>query len=257
MGSSALHIRALLAVVISGAHALPHHQTNATIGSGFGVNYHISAGFSGFKHGELELMRNAFKVMRFDMKWEYVETRCGHYNFSKFDPIIEALLGAGIRPYAILDYANQCYTSEDKRCSSTKCVAGYEIWAAAVAKHYSALGYAVQVSFTSTNEPDNDALGDVSASVDYQMTVAAGKVFVQAGFDFTGGVTEGVDTDYLKDLIDMGVLEHVTALSTHPYTHHEPEKKLEDLRSLRSEMDKRGGKHVKLLLATSQNGTCV
>lgn len=247
MLSSHTGTRALLAVVISGAHALPH-QINATVGSGFGVNYHISSEFSGFKHGELELMRDAFKVMRFDMKWEYIETTCGHYNFSKFDPILEALLAAGIRPYAILDYANKCYSSEDKKCSTTKCVAGYQSWAAAVAKHYSALGYAGRVSFTSTNEPDNDALGDVPASVDYEMTVAASKGFVDAGFDFTGGVTEGVDTEYLKGLMGMGVLDHVTALSTHPYTHHEPEKQLDGLRSLRILMDKNGGKHIKLLL---------
>lgn len=236
----------VLVVITGGAMAL----YGDTVGEGFGVNFHIpnNGNFKGFADGELETMSRMFKVARFDLKWANIETTCGEYDFSEFDPIVASFLGAGIRPYAILDYANTCYADDDQVCSSDKCVDGYSAWARAVANHYSDLGYAGNMTFTSTNEPDNDSMADISASTDFAMIKSAGQAFLDAGFDFTGGVTVGVDLDYQESLIDKGVLKYVAALSTHPYTHHDPEYKIEDLQNLRSYMDKNDGSKIKLLL---------
>ena len=120
----------MLLVITGGAMAL----YGDTVGEGFGVNFHIpnNGNFKGFADGELETMSRMFKVARFDLKWANIETTCGEYDFSEFDPIVASFLGAGIRPYAILDYANICYADDDQVCSSDKCVDGYSAWARAV-----------------------------------------------------------------------------------------------------------------------------
>ena len=239
----------LLATVAALAAAAP--RVAANVGGGFGVNYHLpdDGDFKGFASGELAFMSQAFKVVRFDMKWQQIEKNCGHYDFSMFDGVVDALVGAGLTPYAILDYSNACYnggSTDKKACTSDKCVAGYGKWAAAVAAHYA--NYTDLMTFTSTNEPDNSGLGNDSADADAKLTKAAGAVMKKAGFPFVGGVTEGVDVDYQKTLVDNGVLGYVTAMSTHPYTHHPPESHLDDLRQIRKNMDGAGGQDVKLLL---------
>merc|ERR1719174_2473451 len=177
------------------------------IGAGFGVNFHLpdDGDFKGFKKGELEMLSKGFKLVRFDMKWSQIEKTCGTYNFSMFDSVMDTIIGAGLRPYAILDYSNKCYQGngdrslnidETKTCSTDKCINAYGKWAQAVANHYKE--YSRNATFTSTNEPDNSQLGNDPAIADAKMIKLAGNVFRKAGFQFVGGVTEGVDVDYQR-----------------------------------------------------------
>ena len=223
----------------------PRHEFG-TVGAGFGVNYRLPDGgkWSGFKDGELAMLSRAFKLIRFDMKWEQVEKTCGAYDFSLFDRLVSAALGAGVRLYAILDYSNKCYAKGS--CTSDSCIAAYGHWAATTAAHYA--GSAGNITFTSNNEPNNPSLGNLGAKTDAQQIKVAGDIMLGAGFLFTGGVTAGVDVDYQKQLVENGALGYVTAMSTHPYTHHIPEYRLTDLKQIRSNKNSRGGSGVKLLL---------
>lgn len=249
------------------------------VGDGFGVNVHIGKNKrkNGFKDGELEILKEGFNIVRFDLKWEYSELDCGHYNFSIYDRLIEQLLEADIRPYAILGYSNVCYrdletlsisgfeysnfssatlTKErrfllpskegEKSCNTEKCMAGYIKWAQAVANHYKE--YKNQITFTSINEPNNPKMADAPASINAKLTIATGKIFLKAGFEFVGGITEGVDLPYHRELSQKGVLNYVTAMSTHPYSHNDPEVKIEKLYEIRKIMNNHGGKKIKLQL---------
>ena len=220
---------------------------NRRVGDGFGVDISIKPGFTGYGDGELELMAKAFKVLRVGIDWPVVEKDCGTYNFSLYDAIIHPLFEAGIRPYPILGYTNKCYEDSKYNCDNEKCIEAYANFSEATAQHYKQYS-GLNISFSCVNEPNNPTFGGASPKGNAKLAKAGGSAFLGMGFGYSGGVMAGVDTDYAKDLIDQGILKHVTALSTHPYTHHAPEFKLESLQKIRSLMDQAGGKEIKLRL---------
>ena len=230
-----------LGLVVESAAALPR------VGDGFGVDISIRPGFTGYGDGELELMAKAFKVLRVGIDWPVVEKDCGIYNFSLYDAIIHPLFEAGIRPYPILGYTNKCYDDSKYNCDSAKCIEAYAKFSEATAQHYKQYS-GWNISFSCVNEPNNPTFGGASPKVNAEMAKGGGSAFLGMGFGYSGGVMAGVDTDYAKGLIDQGILEHVTALSTHPYTHHPPEFHLDRLQEIRSHMDQAGGKEIKLRL---------
>src|SRR5437016_6159127 len=93
-----------------------------TFEQGLGVNIH----FTDAQPGEMRMIADAgFRWVRMDFKWDATERERGHYDFSAYDRLMEALDQFKLRALFILDYGNPLYGSpprtEDARQASAPC----------------------------------------------------------------------------------------------------------------------------------------
>ncbi|MBY0428372.1 MAG: cellulase family glycosylhydrolase, partial [Alphaproteobacteria bacterium] len=87
------------------AHASRLHET--TFPQNTGVNIHF---VNQDLDSHIALLKEAgFGWVRKDLSWGAIETQKGTYDFTKYDPLIDALNDAGISVVLILDYSNPLY----------------------------------------------------------------------------------------------------------------------------------------------------
>ena len=168
-----------------------------------------------------------------DLHWHDTETRPGHYDFTPYDRLVAALAAEGIRPLFILNYGHPVY-DEGRAPASPSARAAFARWAAAAVARFRGRGILWEIY----NEPN---LGhfwkpapDSSAYVALVRATAAAIQAVAPGETIIGPASSGVDLGFLEDCFKHGLLEHLDAVTVHPYRHHEPESVLEDYRRLRA-----------------------
>jgi hypothetical protein len=192
--------------------------------------------------------------IRNDLDWAGVETTPGVYDFSAIDPLVEAADNAGLRLLFILDYGNALYgptgavVDEPGR-------AAFAAFAAAAAARYAGRG----VIWELWNEPNlpqfwsgPDGIGPdplayaalvataapAIRAADPDATILAGAVFM--GFPQLIVALGGVGgMDFLRAIIDAGVLQQVDGLSIHAYRAGAPETLASDVTAIRAAMGRR------------------
>jgi len=205
---------------------------------GLGVNIHF-AGPSPLELRDLDMIAYAgFKLVRMDLFWEAVERERGVYDFSSYDALTEALRGRGLRPLYILDYGNRLYGEGPPRSEEAR--EAFARYARAAVSRYR--GYPLWEIW---NEPNIEVFWRPQPSVrDYSRLAAAVARAIKEVCPecvVLAPATSGVDLEFVRDAAALGLLEHVDAVSVHPYRGGPPETVLGDYEGLRNVV---GGKTV-------------
>jgi hypothetical protein len=167
------------------------------------------------------------KHVRFDLKWQTVETTQGVYDFSSYDAKIQTYVNAGIKPLVILAYGNTNYTS-------VNIVNGYIAFTQAVAQHYASS----QLNYEIYNEPNGSANALISGqtvgqNIQTYFSILQGayvviKQYSPGSLVFAPALSAswGYSGDYeqyykysvwFEQLLQLGALKYMDAFSIHPY----------------------------------------
>lgn len=191
------------------------------------------------------LAKGGMRFMRFDMRWEQLETSAGNYtfapttpNFIDYDALISSLTSAGIKPLAVLGYYNPAYDNSERPYSAAGRT-GYANFAAAIADRYGAqLDYEI---YNEYNHPEGFAIGqcgpDVTTCYLPMLQAAEAAIHTEAPTAkvvLTGlaGLTPqwlGGDTlvqpqynfisyDWLEEFLNAGGANYVDVFNIHNYT---------------------------------------
>ena len=200
------------------------------IPDGFGVNIHFIG-----EPKDLDLIAEAgFKFIRMDLSWSGIEREKGSYNFERtgYDALTNGCIKRGIRILYILDYSNRLYESEQ----SVRTDAGRTAFAAfaeAAAKRYAGKNILWEI----WNEPNIKQFWTPQPGVDdyCKLVEAVAPVVKQA--DPTALVvapaTSTIPFDWLESCFKKGLLNHIDALTVHPYRPKNPETVIKDYARLR------------------------
>lgn len=195
-----------------------------------GVNIHTTAPAP----GEAGLIRSAgFSTVRMDLHWHDTETAPGVYDFSSYDRLVQALESQGIRPLLILNYGHPAYDS-GQAPATPAARAAFARWAAAAAARYKDRGILWEIY----NEPNLAHFWrpkpDAAAYAALVEATASAIRAVAPRETIIGPASSGVDLEFLEDCFKLGLLNHLDAVTVHPYRLHEPESVIGDYRRLRA-----------------------
>ena len=218
----------LLTFNFSAAHAATLPELK--IPNGFGVNIHFTG-----EPKDLDLIAEAgFKFIRMDLSWSGIEREKGVYNFERngYDTLTAGCIKRGIRILYILDYSNRLYESEQSVRTPEGRIA-FANFAEAAAKRYAGKNILWEI----WNEPNIKQFWSPQPGVDdyCKLVEAAASKIKQA--DPTGLVvapaTSTIPFDWLESCFKKGLLNHIDALTVHPYRPKNPETVIKDYVRLR------------------------
>ena len=212
---------------------------------GVGVNIHFVTGHE----RDLDLIAAAgFKFVRMDFGWVGIERKKGEYDWSGYDQLTANLEKRGIRALYILDYSNQLYEEEvtspnpiggkpHKTTASPQhpeSVAAFAKWAGAAAKRYAGR----KIIWEIWNEPNIQFWQPEPDAQQYAaLALATCKAVREADPKATivAPATSGFPWEFLETFFKSGVLEHLDAVSVHPYREYSksPETAAADYAKLR------------------------
>ncbi len=193
--------------------------------------------------------QGGFKIIRMDLAWYAVESIKGQYDWNEYDAVVSRLKARGLRPLFILDFNNPNYSagSEMDGIDTPEEREGYKNFAVAAVKRYQDL---INPLWEIYNEPNRPTFWSDPSPLEYTnllkvvvpaMRQAKPNLFVMApglghapALDKTDKLIK-VDFGYLESTFALGILNHVDAISIHPYPDGEPELALDiynDIRSL-------------------------
>jgi len=210
------------------------------IPEGVGVNIHFTRGHE----RDLDLIAAAgFRFVRMDFSWSATEGERGRYNWSAYDELTANLEKRGLRALYILDYSNGLYentvsTGKEHRSLASpqhpESVAAFAHWAAAAARHFQ--GH--RVIWEIWNEPNSPFWRPKPDVRQYAtLLLATARAIRKADPDATiiAPATSGFPWEFLESFFKAGVLEHLDAVSVHPYRAYQqgPETAVEDYDRLR------------------------
>lgn len=236
---------ALLMPCIAAA-GLPEPVLPATVG----VNIHFTRG----REKDLDLIAAAgFRVVRMDFTWQGIERQKGAYDWSAYDELTAGLERRGIRPYYILDYSHQLYEDlvtikappYNKEVQSPaaprkpESVAAFAKWAGEAAKRYRGRNVIWEI----WNEPNIKFWKPEPNVTNYTALALATCRSVRAAdpdATIVAPGSSGFPWPFLEEFFRAGALEHLTAVSVHPYRDYRkgPETAGDDYARLRELIDK-------------------
>jgi hypothetical protein len=217
---------------------------------GVGVNIHFVRG----RERDLDMIAAAgFKFVRMDFSWSGTERAPGRYTWDEYDELTANLEKRGLRALYILDYSNALY--EDKLISrdpisgkevtgiaaprKPDSVAAFARWAAAAAEHYRGRGILWEI----WNEP-NIGFWKPQPNVDDYAALALATCRAIREADpqalILAPASSGFPWAFFESLFQSGVLEHLDAISVHPYRNYSqgPETAAVDYRRLRAMLER-------------------
>lgn len=157
-------------------------------------------------------------TVRDDAIWASIERSPGTYNFSSFDPNMQALQQNNIAPLLILDYNNRFYDNGQTPYDDTG-MRAFARYAAALVTHYGAQVQAVEV-YNEYNGTFSTGPCTRSPSCYAQLlryTYQAIKA-VRPDVTVVGGAVAYADLHWFHELFESGGLAYMDAVSDHPYT---------------------------------------
>jgi hypothetical protein len=184
-----------------------------------------------------------------DFGWGGIEQQKGHYDWSAYEELIANLDKRGLRAVCILDYSNPLYeetvasknplTGREQRDTASPqhpdSVATFSQWAAAAGQHFRGR----HIIWEIWNEP-NISFWKPKPNVEQYnvLALATAKAIRQVVPDATivGPATSGIPLEYLESVFKSGLLEHLDAVSVHPYRNYSlpPESAIQDYAKLRA-----------------------
>jgi hypothetical protein len=228
--------------LLSGGAEIPE----PVLPAGVGVNIHFVTGHE----KDLDLIAAAgFRFVRMDFHWQAVEPRKGKYQWAGYEELLANLEKRGLRAILILDYSHPLYEEEvtcphpitgqpHKTTASPQhpeSVAAFARWAAAAARHF----HERHVLWEIWNEPNGHFWSPKPDVQQYTtLALATAKAIREADPQATiiGPASAGFPWEFLEGFFKSGVLEHLDAVSVHPYRgpQHPPETAAGDYQRLRT-----------------------
>ncbi|GCE30043.1 hypothetical protein KDA_55270 [Dictyobacter alpinus] len=154
---------------------------------------------------------------RADLTWANIEKTQGQYDFSVYDPWMNALQQQGITPFVILDYSNPLYDGGNTPYDDAG-YSAYANYAQAVLHHYGSQITAVEV----WNEYNWNAAGPCSRStscyVQLLKTAYQAVKAVNTNITVVGGAVAEDESGWFDGIFQGGGLQYMDAVSGHPYT---------------------------------------
>lgn len=217
---------------------------------GVGVNIHFVRG----RERDLDMIAAAgFKFVRMDFSWSGTERSLGRYTWDEYDELTANLDKRKLRALYILDYSNALY--EDKLISrdpisgkevtgiaaprKPASVAAFARWAAAAAEHYRGRGILWEI----WNEPNIGFWKPQPNVADYTaLALATCRAMREADPQtlILAPASSGFPWAFFESLFQAGTLEHLDAVSVHPYRNYSqgPETAAADYRRLRAMIER-------------------
>ena len=151
-----------------------------------------------------------------------IERAPGRYDFAAYDRLRDHLARAGVRPMFILDYGNRLYDhGQSPRSDSAR--AAFARFAAAAARHFRGQGVIWEI-WNEPNieqfwkpEPDAQAYARLALETARAVRTADPDAVILAP-----GSSE-LPWKFLETIFAAGLLEHIDAVSVHPYREQPPE----------------------------------
>jgi hypothetical protein len=205
----------------------PHEIPEPIIPAGVGVNIHFVRGHE----QELDLIAAAgFKFIRMDFGWSGIEKEKGQYRWADYEELLSNLDRRGLRAVFILDYSNPLYEPEVTSTNPLthqmhrtvaspqhpESVTAFASWAAAAARQF----HGRHVLWELWNEPNIDFWSPKPDVNQYTtLALAASKALRAADPKATiiGPASSGFPWEFLEVFLKSGILEHIDAVSVHPY----------------------------------------
>jgi hypothetical protein len=231
----------LSAGTLSGASPLPP----LVLPEGVGVNIHFTRGHE----ADLDLIAaGGFKFIRMDFSWGGTEHKPGEYDWAAYDALTANLAQRHLRPIYIFDYSNGLYEEALVSADPTngkpqrdtaaprkpESVAAFARWAAAAAKHFQGRGVVWEI----WNEP-NIGFWKPKPDVKAYTALALATCHAVHEADPQATIIAPASSEFpwafLEQFLASGVLEHLSAVSVHPYRNYErgPETAAGDFLKLR------------------------
>jgi polysaccharide biosynthesis protein PslG len=212
---------------------------------GVGVNIHFTRG----RERDLDLIAAAgFKFIRMDFGWGGTERRKVEYTWGDYDELTANLEKRGLRAIYILDYSNGLYEDtvvsrnpisgrEQRDTASPRKPESFEAfarWAAAAATHFKGR----RIVWEIWNEPNISFWKPEPNVTNYAKLVFATCQAVRAAdpqATIVAPASSGFPWTFFEGLFKAGALEHLDAVSVHPYRGYSqgPETAGKDYRRLR------------------------
>jgi len=230
---SRIHATAFLVVLctlISPGRAGESGLPKPEVPTGFGVNIH----FTDPAKGEMDQFAEAgYRLARMDLAWSAVEREGGVYDFAAYDRLVTQLSKAGARALFILDYGNPLYDNGKSPCTEAG-RAAFSRYAAAAAAHFRGKGVIWEI----WNEPNLTQFWKPGPNAGDYAKLAVATVRAVRAADPTAVIlapgSSGFPWEFLETVCRGGVLEHVDAISVHPYRRTPPESADSDFGRLRA-----------------------
>ena len=201
----------------------------------FGVEIH----FRRTTERELDyLAAGGFKWVRMDLFWHLVETESGRYNFSDYDVLVKSMRDRDINIIFILDYGNSLY-DHGYPPTSREGKAAFARFAATAAYRYR--DEPITIIWDLWNEPNLDHFWTPEANAtDYgrlamQTATAIRRVDPEAVI--AAPALAGFEWDYWRTLGEMGLFQHLDAITLHAYGVMSPEELTQPFLILRALID--------------------
>ncbi len=224
---------------LAGENGLP----SPAVPAGLGVATH----FTDPAPGEMKRLAEAgYRMIRTDLEWGGIERSPGRYNFAAYDRLMVHLAEAGVRPMFILDYGNRLYDHGQSPRSDTA-RAAFARFAAAAARHFRGQGVIWEIwnepNLTQFWKPEADAKAYAQLALDTARAVRTADpdaVILAPG-------SSGFPSEFLETVFAAGLLEHIDAVSVHPYREQPPEMAGDDYGRLRALIGRYGSPARRML----------
>lgn len=203
---------------------------------------------------EMERLAEAgYRMIRTDLEWEGIERAPGRFDFAAYDRLKDHLARAGVRPMFILDYGNRLYGhGQAPRSDSAR--AAFARFAAAATRHFRGQGVIWEI-WNEPNleqfwkpEPDAQAYARLALETARAVRTADPDAVILAP-----GSSEFPWT-FLETVFAAGLLEHIDAVSVHPYREQPPETAGADYGRLRALIARYAAPARRLLPIVSRSG---
>jgi len=200
---------------VAGETGLP----SPVVPAGLGVATH----FTDPAPGEMKRLAEAgYRMIRTDLEWGGIERAPGRYDFAAYDRLMGHLARVGVRPMFILDYGNRLYDhGQSPRSDSAR--AAFSRFAAAAARHFRGQGVVWEI----WNEPNIEQFWkpEPDARAYARLALETARAVRTADPDaviLAPGSSE-LPWKFLETVFAAGLLEHIDAVSVHPYRELPPE----------------------------------
>lgn len=222
-----------------------HGWPAAVVSAGLGVNLHFTNAAQALSQ-IAQLASLGLRLVRLDLTWSLVERQQGHYDFSLYEPIIQALTSRGVRPLCVLGYSNALY--EPLPAAPAIAVGphtdavrqAFARFAGAAAAHFKGRNIIWEV----WNEPDNvrfwspapipeDYLALLKATVPALRQADPYALIIAPALTGMSDQYPAAWT-YLENCFSLGLASLVDAISVHPYRPGAPETVTADYQRVRS-----------------------
>jgi len=192
-------------------------------GDSFGGSLSLNVNKPALTAAELDkIAAGGYRWARIDFDWASIERVRGTYSWAHIDAMVNGLSSRGIRLIGIL-HSNFSPYGDGGEINLPEELDAYGRFAAAAAARYQNRG----ILWELWNEPNLPHFWRGTPSAEkYMLLVQSAATAIRAQTPdewIVGPATSGIDMPFLEGCFDRGLLNHVDAVTVHPYAADAPE----------------------------------